>query len=39
MLTLWDNRCTIHYADGGYDGHRRVMHRTTVAGEIPMGVQ
>lgn len=39
MLTMWDNRCTIHYADGGYDGHRRVMHRTTVAGEVPMGVQ
>lgn len=38
MLTLWDNRCTIHYADGGYDGHRRVMHRTTVAGEVPRGV-
>jgi taurine dioxygenase len=38
MLTMWDNRCTIHYADGGYDGHRRLMHRTTVAGEVPMGV-
>ena len=38
MLTMWDNRCTIHYADGGYDGHRRVMHRMTVTGEIPIGV-
>lgn len=38
MLTMWDNRCTIHYADGGYDGHRRLMHRTTVAGEVPIGV-
>ena len=36
MLTLWDNRCTIHNADGGYDGHLRVMHRTTVAGEAPI---
>lgn len=35
MLTMWDNRCTMHYADGGYDGHLRVMHRTTVAGERP----
>lgn len=35
MLTMWDNRCVNHYADGGYDGHLRVMHRTTVAGERP----
>ena len=35
MLTMWDNRCVMHYADGGYDGHRRVMLRTTVAGERP----
>jgi taurine dioxygenase len=35
MLTLWDNRCTLHFADGGYDGHLRVMHRTTVAGDEP----
>ncbi|WP_256588132.1 TauD/TfdA family dioxygenase [Pseudomonas sp. AD21] len=38
MLTLWDNRCTLHNADGGYDGHLRVMHRTTIAGERPIGV-
>jgi len=38
MLTLWDNRCTVHNADGGYDGHLRVMHRTTIAGERPIGV-
>ena len=35
MLTLWDNRCTMHAAQGGYDGHRRVMHRLTVAGDRP----
>jgi taurine dioxygenase len=35
MLTMWDNRCCNHFADGGYDGHLRVMHRTTVAGEVP----
>lgn len=35
MLTMWDNRCTLHFADGGYDGHLRVMHRTTVAGDRP----
>ncbi|SDH80668.1 TauD/TfdA family dioxygenase [Variovorax sp. OV700] len=38
MLTLWDNRCTVHNADGGYDGHLRVMHRTTIAGERPIAV-
>ncbi|MDE1172618.1 MAG: TauD/TfdA family dioxygenase [Parvibaculaceae bacterium] len=36
MLIMWDNRCTLHYADGGYDGHLRVMHRTTVAGGKPV---
>lgn len=35
MLTMWDNRCALHNATGGYNGHRRLMHRTTVAGEIP----
>ena len=35
MLTIWDNRCTLHYAEGGYDGHLRVMHRTTLAGTAP----
>jgi taurine dioxygenase len=36
MLLMWDNRCTIHFAQGGYDGHLRVMHRTTVAGDAPV---
>ena len=35
MLTMWDNRCTAHMALGGYDGHLRLMHRTTVAGTAP----
>jgi taurine dioxygenase len=36
MVVMWDNRCTMHNAEGGYDGHLRVMHRTTVAGERPV---
>jgi taurine dioxygenase len=36
MLTMWDNRCALHNATGGYDGYRRVLHRTTVAGDRPV---
>lgn len=35
MLTMWDNRCCMHNATGGYDGYARVLHRTTVAGDVP----
>ena len=35
-LAVWDNRCTVLYAVNDYDGSRRMMHRTTVAGERPM---
>ncbi|NYT63653.1 TauD/TfdA family dioxygenase [Alcaligenaceae bacterium] len=31
MLVLWDNRCLNHAASGGYDGHRRLLHRITMA--------
>jgi taurine dioxygenase len=32
MLVMWDNRCLTHMATGGYQGHARLLHRTTVAG-------
>ena len=31
MLILWDNRALLHKATGGYEGHRRELHRTTIA--------
>ncbi len=37
-LVFWDNRCTLHLAINDYDGQRRLLHRTTVAGERPRGI-
>ncbi|WP_332818308.1 TauD/TfdA dioxygenase family protein [Sphingopyxis sp.] len=31
MLIMWDNRSLLHRATGGYDGHDRLLHRTTIA--------
>ena len=30
MLVMWDNRSLLHRATGGYEGHRRELHRITV---------
>ncbi len=35
-LAIWDNRSTLHYAVNDYDGQRRLLHRTTFAGEVPI---
>lgn len=32
MLVMWDNRSVLHHATGGYDGHDRLLHRTTISG-------
>ncbi|MEN9316259.1 MAG: alpha-ketoglutarate-dependent taurine dioxygenase [Pseudomonadota bacterium] len=35
-LALWDNRCTLHNPVNDYHGHRREMHRITLAGTRPV---
>ena len=36
-LAIWDNRCLLHLAVNDYDGSRRLLHRTTVGGDRPIG--
>jgi taurine dioxygenase len=31
-LVMWDNRAVLHRATGGFDGHERLLHRTTIKG-------
>jgi taurine dioxygenase len=35
LLTLWDNRCLLHAATGGYQGHRRLLWRITIGERRP----
>ena len=35
-LAIWDNRCTLHYPVNDYHGHRRLLHRITLKGDIPV---
>jgi taurine dioxygenase len=38
-VAMWDNRSTVHYANRDYGDARRVMHRITLRGEAPVGVE
>lgn len=37
LLTLWDNRCVLHTATGGYQGHRRLLWRITIGDQARAG--
>jgi alkyl sulfatase len=37
-IAIWDNRATQHYAVDDYGDHPRLMHRITLAGDVPVSI-
>lgn len=37
-VAIWDNRATQHYAVADYDDHHRLLHRITLAGDVPVSI-
>ncbi len=37
-IAIWDNRSTQHYAVADYDDLPRLLHRITLAGDVPVGI-
>jgi alpha-ketoglutarate-dependent sulfate ester dioxygenase len=37
-IAIWDNRATQHYAVADYGDQPRLLHRITIAGDVPVGI-
>lgn len=37
-IAIWDNRATQHYGVADYGDHARLLHRITLAGDIPLSI-